>query len=179
MMLARRTGGSSDRVLAHLESEHSRRRTVYLRTIENWRASYPDEQIFVGFQEDVHFHPDELLARIQSFLGVERRPAPRGDQRPGRAAERGIPRPMALRLAELYGDLFAELDRTFGGWTSWWKYCCDRIVADGGGAEVTYPFYETALWTEWLEERGPSGPPPLQSGSLAVCLRHSAEAAVL
>ncbi len=51
--------------------------TKYLRSLERWQRFYPDEQIFVGFLEDVHLHPDRLLQHLHAFLGVDPYRAPR------------------------------------------------------------------------------------------------------
>ena len=48
-----------------------RRMTDYLRAIDTWGSFYPPERIFVGFLEDVHFFPEELLASVYGFLGVD------------------------------------------------------------------------------------------------------------
>jgi hypothetical protein len=43
----------------------------YLQSLEKWRKFYPDEQIFIGFLEDIHFNPRRLLRCLYRFLGVD------------------------------------------------------------------------------------------------------------
>ena len=77
------------RLHRNFESEGSRSRTDYLRTLENWSTFYPEERIFVGFLEDIHFYPEELLGSVYGFLGVDTSFGRRGSARgstPGRRA---------------------------------------------------------------------------------------------
>src|SRR5207249_329643 len=69
--LFRRRAPEAAEVLRHVEGKRSLLYADYLRTIETWRAHYPDDRIFVGFTEDIRFRPDELLERVHRFLGVE------------------------------------------------------------------------------------------------------------
>ena len=66
------------RLHRNFESEGSRSRTNYLRTLENWNMFYPEERIFVGFLEDIHFYPEELLGSVYGFLGVDTSFVPQG-----------------------------------------------------------------------------------------------------
>ena len=62
----------------NFESEGSRVRTDYLRTLEAWESYYPEDQIFAGFLEDISFFPAELLGRVYEFLGVNHSFKPAG-----------------------------------------------------------------------------------------------------
>jgi hypothetical protein len=53
----------------NFEKEGNRARTDYLQTLEDWSAFYPQERIFVGFLEDIHFYPAQLLGSVYEFLG--------------------------------------------------------------------------------------------------------------
>jgi hypothetical protein len=178
LMFARKSGASREALLPHLEREHSVARSDYLRTLDTWGACYPEEQIYVGFVEDIHFHPEQVLSGVYSFLGVsELERAPYARQRVNENSAKAIPRDAVVRLADLYGDLIDGLDERFGGWASWWRYARDRLVehTDEGGAP--YPLYLTELWSDWLNETGTRGVPPLQSGPLGSLERPAAEAA--
>ncbi len=43
----------------------------YAQILENWRAVFPENQLFIGYYEDVAERPAELLREIFAFLGVD------------------------------------------------------------------------------------------------------------
>jgi hypothetical protein len=168
MDFKRATGSRDEGVLRNLGAAASRLRTDYLRALDVWSSHYPEEQIFVGFLEDIHFRPEEMLARIYSFLGVgPAPPAPFAGERVNRGPSSTIPGPVVAQLAELYGGLIGELERAFGGYAAWWRFCRERLAAVDRD-EVPYPFYETDLWDEWVAARddGDATGTALQSGLL-------------
>jgi hypothetical protein len=66
---------SSAELQAHFTSDRSRRLTDYLQMIATWGGELPPEQVFLGWFEDVHFHPQALLRRVYAFLGLDDPPA--------------------------------------------------------------------------------------------------------
>lgn len=176
LMEVGRRGGRIDRrsddLLRHFESEGSRLRTDYVRTLDIWSSHYPPGRVFVGFLEDVHFHPDQLLRGICLFLTLEE-PAswPYLGQRVYSTSRATIPRELATRLAEIHGELVEELDRRFGGYAAWWRYAAGRLAeGDGLDDEVRFPLYESSLWSDWAREYPgrveDGGTPAFQSGTL-------------
>jgi hypothetical protein len=156
-----------DRLSAAIESEGSRLRTDYLGALENWRACYPADQIYVGFMEDLALRPRLLLLSICEFLGAG--PAS-VFKRAGRVVHRGtvstMPAGVAARLAEMYGPLAQGMARRFGGYADFWAFCADRLRGGGEGCgEISYPFWQTALWEEWVAAGG-HPPEGLQGGAL-------------
>jgi hypothetical protein len=68
-------------------------RTVYSRTLENWGAFYPEDQIFVGFLEDVHLFPGRLLGSSTIFWAWTQTSGPRAPTAGStRASRRPYPR---------------------------------------------------------------------------------------
>ena len=142
-----------ERLRRDFESEDSRMRTDYLRTLRNWSASYSEGRIFVGFLEDVYFFPTELLGNVYQFLGVDS-----SFKRPGvggkvnyRSTGR-MPTRAAVHLAHLYLDDLKLLSERFGGYTSFWLYCAERLVQELSSEEyIAYPLWESHLWREWME----------------------------
>ena len=61
---------SEAELLEQLGSLGSRRRGDYVRTLDTWQSVFPREQLFIGFFEDIHERPQELLSDIFDFLGV-------------------------------------------------------------------------------------------------------------
>ncbi len=149
----------------------SRLRTEYSRTLENWGSSYPWEQIFVGFLEDVRFFPDRLLKDLYDFLNVDAGfEPPSANRKVHSGLQETIPTRFAAHLAQSYHEEIARLDERFGGHASFWLYCAERLMEDPPPEEhIPYPLYASSLWEEWVGGSGP-GPyerPLYSSGALA------------
>ncbi|CAA9401303.1 hypothetical protein AVDCRST_MAG82-223 [uncultured Rubrobacteraceae bacterium] len=154
------------------DARGSRLRTVYSRTLENWGASYPAEQIFVGFIEDIHFNPEELLRSVYGFLGVDAAfQPPTPDKKVHSRSADTMPTRLAAHLARTYQDELARLEEVFGGYTSFWRYCGTRLSEGAFDDErIAYPLWDSSLWEEWrASEQGPAGTREvgLQSGPLS------------
>jgi hypothetical protein len=135
----------------HFRSATSLLRTNYIRTLETWSVAFPADQIFVGFLEDIRFHPRELLNRLCFFLGltpIEEWPYLK--DRVYSRSEATIPVSFAVELAMIHDELTAELSRRFGGYATWWRYCRDRVVGLEPSGELPFPFYDGPLWADWL-----------------------------
>lgn len=145
----------------HFEGKRSRRFTDYLGTLENWCAFFPENQIFVGFLEDVHFYPNRLLSRLYRFLKVD----PSADYRVikrkihSRDVET-MPTRLAVRLAETYLEDAKALEGRFGGYASFWRHSAQRLLEDSPEEEsIAYPLWESSLWEGWILESGLSPAP--------------------
>jgi hypothetical protein len=107
---------SEEDILAHFRGR-SRRWGDYPFALRTWYSAYPQEQIFVGFFEDVGARPQELLGEIFRFLDLpetgnwERLPWNQVAN-----AGPGVPMPAALRdlLREIYGGDLKQLQAVFG-----------------------------------------------------------------
>jgi len=151
------------------EREGSRLRTDYLRTLENWGAFYPEEQIFVGFLEDIYFFPEELLSRLYGFLGVDPSFRPPGmAQRVHSRSASQVPTKSIIYLARAYRDEITRLGEHFGGYASFWLYGAERLIEDPPNEKaIPYPLWESAIWDEWVDgSRANSPRPQLQSAPL-------------
>ena len=150
----------------NFEREGYRARTDYLRTLENWGAFYPEGQIFVGFLEDVHFYPEELLGSVYEFLGVDTsfRPHEVGEKVHARSAGRMLAE-SAVYLAQLYREELSRLNEHFGGYASFWLYSAEKLTGSPPAEEhLPYPLWESEIWEEWKKEA--TGRPLYQSGPL-------------
>lgn len=126
--------------------------TNYRRTLENWGAFYPPEQIFVGFLEDIHFAPAELLSSVYGFLGVDPAFEPHNAREKvhSRSASR-MPVKFATQLAHSLREEISWLGERFGGYASFWLHCAERLIEDPPASEtIPYPLYESAMWDEWV-----------------------------
>jgi hypothetical protein len=57
------------KVIAWLMREKTQEHAGYSQAIENWRAVFRDRML-IGFYDELCSNPAELLARVQSFIGV-------------------------------------------------------------------------------------------------------------
>lgn len=153
------------KVYRQFVNKRMRLMTDYLQTLENWSAYYPEEQIFVGFLEDIHFFPDELLGALYEFLGVDTSAEYRIIKRKIHSGlQETIPTRFAVRLAESYREELTALHESFGGYASFWLYCAERLTENPPPEEyLPYPLWESSLWDEWDGSRNFT----MQSGSLS------------
>lgn len=136
-----------------LDREGSRARTDYFGTLEDWGSFYPENRVFVGFLEDVHFFRRRFLAvsTISSAWTCPSGPRAVGDRVHARSVGR-VPTVSMAYLAESYCDETARLDDRFGGYASFWHHCAGRLSEDPPDGEIPYPLWESYLWKEWVGE---------------------------
>ncbi len=156
------------KLLRKVGRDSSRSLTDYLRTLETWGAYYREDQIFVGFLEDVHFFPEETLRGLYRFLGVDPSAASgviREKIHPGSVST--MPSKLAIHLARSYREDARLLEERFGGYASFWRFSAERLAerspAKGNKRQLTYPLWESKLWEEWEGSRNISP----QSGPLS------------
>jgi hypothetical protein len=150
-----------------------RAETDYSQILEKWQRYYPADQIFVGFIEDIHFHPARLLRHVYKFLGVDPSYAQKALKRKVNARSPGkMPAWAASHLARRYHEELALLSERCGGYTSFWLYCAERLADEPIDEKIPYPLWNSWLWQEWSDRpRSPNSPYPrqgrVQSGALA------------
>ena len=155
---------TEEELLLHFGDEGARRRTDYLRTLATWGAFYREDQIFVGFLEDVHFFPEELLRAVYGFLGVAPSFEPPGANSKVHARPTGsAPAGSMAHLARSYREDARLLEERFGGYASFWRFCADRLIGEPPDGRVAYPLWGSPLWEEWGGARNISP----QSGPLS------------
>ena len=153
------------RVFRRFDRGRSRLMTDYMRTLETWGSFYPEDRIFVGFLEDVHFFPEELLRRLYGFLGVDAFSEHNVIKRKIHSGfQETMPARFASYLARSYHGDLKRLSARFGGYASFWLYCAERLMEEDRPTDerLSYPLYESRLWREW---DGAAGISP-QSGPL-------------
>jgi hypothetical protein len=147
--------------------------TDYLRIIEKWQRFYGADRIFVGFIEDIHFHPVRLLRHIYKFLDVDPSFAQKALKRKVNARSPGeMPAWAAVHLARRYHEDLTLLSERFGGYASFWLYCAERLADSPVDEKIPYPLWNSWLWKEWTESSGSPIPAyprrgRVQSGALA------------
>jgi len=160
-MRFRTSGGTLEEVrdrklYRQFDRKRMRQMTDYLRTLENWGSFYPEGQIFVGFLEDVHFFPEELLERLYGFLGIDvtvRSEALR--YKVHSSSQSTMPTRFAVHLARSYQEEIEALAERFGGYATFWLHCVERLTEELSQEEqqVPYPLWRSRFWEEWEGSR--------------------------
>ncbi len=164
---------SEEELIRRAGHEGTRLLTNYSRTLENWGAFYPEDQIFLGFLEDVHFFPKELLNNVHAYLGVDPyvEASLTTKKIHSRSADR-MPTRVAVHLAQNYHQEIARLAERFGGYASFWLHCAETLINEPPRDDtLPYPLYRSSLWEEWINASDRSSrevlPGRIQSGVLA------------
>jgi hypothetical protein len=109
---------------AHFQSPASRRNNDYTGNIERWLSAFPEEQLFIGFTDEIRYSPQWLLERIFRHLDV--RTDLDWSRIPLRSEvnHRGkVPMPAEFRkfLTELYADEIDRIVARFGARAASWR----------------------------------------------------------
>lgn len=115
---------SDDAFYEHFRWSRSRKRSDYLTILDNWTTVYPDEQIFVGFFDDIVTRPRVFLERVFQHVGVTRDVDWDGFPY-NRVVNKGPKAPIPDRfldvLLDMYSDQTRRLQERFGGPTLDWR----------------------------------------------------------
>ncbi|MDW3192744.1 MAG: sulfotransferase [Cytophagales bacterium] len=65
---------SHDELMIFFEQPNQYKNGCYAEILERWESTYPSDQIYVYFFEDILTRPDWLLQEICAFLGLEHKP---------------------------------------------------------------------------------------------------------
>jgi len=112
--------------------QQKKTRGDYLRTLRNWKASYGEERLLVGFFEEIAEDPAGLLTRVHSFLGLETGPElipETATRRFNASSERSMPPEVEAHLAAMYIDDLHELHGMFGAPIEPWVRRAERVLA--------------------------------------------------
>jgi len=161
---------SEKKLLRRIEHVSFGSLTDYLRTLDTWCLFYPEERIFVGFLEDVHFFPEDLLRAVYDFLDVDphfRPPEP--EKKVHVRSEDTMPGGVAVQLAQNYRQQIERFEEHFGGYASFWRFCAGRLIeAPPADGRIAYPLWNSHLWEEWTRSlEADARRPRFQSGPLS------------
>ena len=108
---------SEEAITARFDSPRSQRHCAYSTNIDGWEKYYPDNQMLVGFFDDLERDPRYLLKTILEFLGIDAGDdvisASVGERRnPGRSEviPPAVERFLAQRLIDEVRSLHARFD---------------------------------------------------------------------
>jgi hypothetical protein len=131
----------------HFARPRSLAHSDYLQTLRNWTAAFPSEQVYVGFLEDISFHPHELLASVYGFLGLDPGLSYRVVTRKiHQGSSETIPTAFAVELARIHYQDICDLAGRFGGYALIWQAIVDELLSRPPSTEsIQYPFWESKL----------------------------------
>lgn len=91
----------------------------YAEQLERWRSYIDPEQIHVEIAENLFQSPDQVLNRIENFLGLEPRHGA-GFELKNKGIEKGsIPEKTARELRSKYAEANADLEKLLGTRLPW------------------------------------------------------------
>ena len=108
----------------HFSSDYSLRRGKYSQTIKIWQKYYSSEQFCIVFFEEIVDCPENLLAKICSFLGTHASSNYLDNINKNKVNYFGnqgnIPKRIAQYLADIYYDEIYYLNQKYNGYTNNW-----------------------------------------------------------
>lgn len=121
-----------DELIGLARSDRIARRSDYVRTLRNWGSHYAQERFFIAFLEDIRARPEDVLADLFGFLGVD--PAAEVGSAfvrrrvHARRGEDPVPPALELELARLHVDGLRALEARFGGHARGWLDRAERLL---------------------------------------------------
>jgi hypothetical protein len=107
-------------------------RSDYVRTIENWKRCFPEEQFFLGFFDDIVRDPKGLLSSVFAFLGVdssEQHITLAAFQKINPSPSEDIPAVLERVLAEQHYPQIKTLSEMVGGHADRWLREVESILS--------------------------------------------------
>lgn len=95
------------RIVKFLQDSRHQASSDYLNNLARWEQYYPAEQIFIGFQNQIESHPEDLLKALYHFLGVDVSHMPQSDLINRKINSHNYP-DMPEHIASMLSRLFIE-----------------------------------------------------------------------
>ncbi|MBN1516420.1 sulfotransferase domain-containing protein [Candidatus Sumerlaeota bacterium] len=106
-------------------------RDDFLSTLAHWRAYFSEEQIFIGFFDEISENPEGLLKRIYQFLGVpedDEQGLSYAREKVNVAPAHEMPRELETLLAKDYLDSLKQLSEMLGGYATKWLTEAEAVL---------------------------------------------------
>ncbi|MEM1269518.1 MAG: sulfotransferase [Bacteroidota bacterium] len=109
--------------IEHFDADRTVLRGDYPAIIERWTRVFSDEQLFIGFFEEIQLEPERLLANVMRHIGVD--PPRSWEPYPvqsviHRGAGHAMPERFRAHLSERYADDLVWLKSRFPDQTAQW-----------------------------------------------------------
>ena len=116
---------NDSQLIAHFESRASRLRTSYIDILNRWQDVYGQQQLFVGFFDQISEDPASLIDDICQFLCAQTGSTVLPEKIYKQKVNLGVkasPSKVCLRHLEgMYGPMIDELGQRFGKYPEQWK----------------------------------------------------------
>ncbi len=112
-----------DKMKEYIESPGHSLRGDYVRTLEIWGSCFPQENIFIGFYDDVVRNPQKLLFDLFDFLNLEKLPLldeKNLEKKVNTSTEMKMPAEVHQYLAQKYYPEMEKLSKIVDGWPAIW-----------------------------------------------------------
>jgi len=103
----------------------------YIRTINNWRSQFPEEQFLIGFFDDIVQNPRWFLSSVFGFLGVESSEeyvTQLAFTQINASPQQEMPPEFRLFLASMYYPQIKALSETLGGHADQWLHDVESLL---------------------------------------------------
>ena len=107
---------SKRQLIALMNSDWARTHSGYQNAINNWNVFFPQEQIFIGFYEDLISQPDMFFSKLYAFLGLGEAPA----FQPAASTPVTFPVTLYKYLHPFYVQEIKQMAKRFGGPAASW-----------------------------------------------------------
>jgi hypothetical protein len=121
-----------DQMAGIINSKSFELRSDYIRTLKIWQGEFQQENIFIGFYDEIVTNPEDLLLRLFDFLCVEKSSQyiPIDYQkRINQSPKKDIPKALEVYLANKYHPQMKELSVLFGSYAGQWLAEAEEILA--------------------------------------------------
>jgi hypothetical protein len=133
---ARMVSGSEYK--AHFNGSASRLRGDYLGIIRRWLTHFPEDQLYIGFFDEIASSPDNLLTSIFQFLGVSATashiPHTIRTRINAGVHEKTIPSQLHQYLSTLYVRDLRELASQYESYPRLWLENCEMVLSSASSA---------------------------------------------
>jgi hypothetical protein len=103
----------------------------YVRTINNWRNCFSEEQFFIGFFDDIVQNPRQFLLRVFEFLEVdssEEYITRFAFKKINPSPQKEMPSELKLYLANQYYPQIKTLSEMLGGYANQWHQEAKKLL---------------------------------------------------
>ena len=111
---------NEQQIIDFINSDNCRKRGNYLRTLDNWKRHYNDNQFFIAFFEEAKSNPKELFFSICKFLDVNPELPKYLNKIISPGQKNTMPPNISKFLSQLYYEDIKCLQKMFGGYVNKW-----------------------------------------------------------
>lgn len=115
-----------------IDADDQALRSDYVRTLEIWRSCFSEEQMYIGFFDDIGQDPKQAITKIFDFLGLDSQCVTDDaavNNRVNAADEMAMPDELKVYLARKYYPELQKLTAMVGGCAVSWLAHAEQILS--------------------------------------------------